>query len=263
MKVRERIGKQAEQVVDLVKELKEEKSYRGVERLVQLIIQTLLDLGIMAITAVGGRTPKSYSEVGELLADLNLLDKEDAKLLKSMAGMRNILVHAYAKVDRAIVTAAAKRIVEDAVRIEEALKAGLKDRVLDPPSYHALQEKLYKVFKGRVKAAFLFGGRAKGYTLKGDYDIAVYFGRSHDLYDLGELAVDVARALDISEEGVDLVDLDSAAPEIRLEALQGKPLYVEDEYVLFELKVRSILELLDMESSFRIIHHNGAKTSSK
>jgi len=251
LKVRERISKQAEQVVHLVKELKEEKSYRGVERLVQLIIQALLDLGIMVTTAVGGRTPKTYSEVGELLADLNLLNEEDAKLLKSMAGMRNILVHAYTAVDRAIVTGAAQRIVEDAVRIEEAIKDGLKDRVLDPPSYHTLCERLRDVFKGRVKAALLFGGRVKGYTLKGDYDIAVYFGRSHSLYDLGELAVDVARALNISEEEVDLVDLDSAAPEIRLEALQGKPLYVEDDYVLFELKVRSILELLDMRSGMR------------
>ena len=248
MKVRERISKQAEQLVELVKELIEEKSYRGVERLVQLIIQALLDLGIMVIAAVGGRTPKTYSEVGELLADLNLLNEEDAKLLKSMAGMRNILVHAYAAVSREIVTTAAKRIVEDAIRIKEAIEDGLKDRALDPPSYHPLQKKLYNVFKGRVKLALLFGGRAKGYRVRGDYDIAVYFGSRHDLYNLGELVVDVARALNIGEEEVDLVDLDSAAPEIKLEALQGKPLYIEDEYVLFELKVRSILELLDMRS---------------
>ena len=118
-------------------------------------------------------------------------------------------------------------------------------------SYHTLFERLRDVFKGRVKAALLFGGRVKGYALKGDYDIAVYFGRSHNLYDLGELVVDVARALNIGEEEVDLVDLDSAAPEIRLEALQGKPLYVEDDYVLFELKVKSILKLLDMRSGLQ------------
>jgi len=38
-------------------------------------------------------------------------------------------------------------------------------------------ECLREVLKGKVKAAVLFGGRAKGYSLKGDYDIAVYFGR--------------------------------------------------------------------------------------
>jgi len=65
---------------------------------------------------------------------------------------------------------------------------------------------------------------AKGYTLKGDYDIAVYFGRNHDLYDLGELVVEVARILNRSKDEIDLVDVDSAVPEIRLEALQGKPL---------------------------------------
>ena len=46
--------------------------------------------------AFGGRTAKRYSKVGELLLKLKALGESDAKLLKSMAGMRNILVHAYA-----------------------------------------------------------------------------------------------------------------------------------------------------------------------
>ena len=200
------------------------------------------------IAALSERTPRRYSEVGELLANLKPLSEEDAKLLKSMAGMRNILVHAYTAVDRGIVTSAASRLMEDAPRIAKAVEAGLKDKTLDPSAYHTLCERLHSVFKGRVKAALLFGGRAKGYSLKGDYDIAVYFGRSHDLYDVGELVVDVAKALNLDEERVNLVDLDSAAPEIRLEALQGKPLFVEDEDTLFELKVRTILELLDIQS---------------
>jgi len=36
---------------------------------------------------------------------------------------------------------------------------------------------LGEVFRGRVKAALLFGGRAKGYHMKADYDIAKYFGK--------------------------------------------------------------------------------------
>jgi hypothetical protein len=94
----------------------------------------------------------------------------------------------------------------------------------------------------------LFGGRAKGYSLKGDYDISVYFGRPHDLYDLGELAVDIAKTLNVDEDKVDIVDLDSAAPEIVLEALEGIPLFVEEDYAIFELKVKAILALLDIRS---------------
>jgi uncharacterized protein YutE (UPF0331/DUF86 family)/predicted nucleotidyltransferase len=248
LRIRERISQQAKQISELAKELKGERSYRGIERLVQLILQALLDLGIMVIAALGGRTPRGYSEVGELLADLNLLDGRDAKILKSMAGMRDILVHAYAEVDRSIVTSAAERIVEDAPRIAEAIEVRLKDKDVDPPSFNALHEKLYDVFKGKVKAALLFGGRAKGYTLKGDYDIAVYFGKTHDLYDLGELAAEIVKALNIDEDNLNLVDLDSAAPEIKLEALQGRPIFVEDDNTLFELKFKAILEFLDTQS---------------
>jgi uncharacterized protein YutE (UPF0331/DUF86 family) len=58
LKIIERIDRQVEQVKELVKELDKERSYRGTERLVQLIIQALLDLGLMVITALGGRAPR-------------------------------------------------------------------------------------------------------------------------------------------------------------------------------------------------------------
>lgn len=251
MKIMERIDQQVKQLTELVKELKSEKSYRGTERLVQLTIQALLDLGVMAISAVGGRTPKVYGEIGALLADLNLLDEKDAKVLKSMAGMRNILVHAYATVDRSLVMGSARKLVKDAPRIARTLKEGLKGKKIDPPALNISKKNLRKVFKGRVKSAFLFGGRTKGYSLKGDYDISVYFGKPHDLYDLGELAVDLAKALNVKEDKVDIVDLDSAAPDIVLEALKGIPLFVEDDYVVFELKVKATLALLDINSGIQ------------
>lgn len=251
MKIMERIDQQVDQITELTKELKSEKSYRGVERLVQLIIQVLLDLGVMAISVVDGRTPKGYSEIGTLLAELGLLDEKDAKVLKSMAGMRNILVHAYAIVDRNLVMSSVSKLIEDAPRIAKSLKEGLKGEKIDPPSLDVLHKNLQEVFKGRVKAAFLFGGKAKGYAFKGDYDISVCFGKPRDLYDLGELVVDLAKALNVEEDKIDIVDLDSAAPEIVLEALKGIPLFVEDDYVVFELKVKATLALLDIKSGIQ------------
>ncbi|MEM2946968.1 MAG: HepT-like ribonuclease domain-containing protein [Candidatus Bathyarchaeia archaeon] len=247
----ERIDQQVNQLTELVKELKSEKSYRGTERLVQLTMQALLDLGVMVISAAGGRTPKGYSEIGTLLAELSLLDEKDAKILKSMAGMRNILVHAYATIDRELVLSSAGKLVEDAPRIAKTLKAELERKKIDPQTLDISHKNLRDVFRGRVKAAFLFGGRAKGYALKGDYDISVYFGKPHDLYDLGELVVDLAKAMNIEEDKIDIVDLDSAAPEIVLEALKGIPLFVEDDYVVFELKVKATLALLDMNGGIQ------------
>ena len=256
MKVIERIDRQVEQVAELVKELERERGYRGTERLVQLVIQALLDLGLMVITALGGRTPKGYSEVGELLSDLGVLGEGDAKLLKSMSGMRNILVHAYATIRRDIVTGSASKLRIDAPRLARTLRGSLEGKVVDPTSRANFEKSLHKVFKGRVKAALLFGGRAKGYSLKGDIDIAVYFGRTHDLYELGELAVDIAKALNVREDQLDVVSLDSATPEMVLEALDGELIYVDDDYTLFELRLRALMEWLDLRSgvqaSFRV-----------
>jgi uncharacterized protein YutE (UPF0331/DUF86 family)/predicted nucleotidyltransferase len=251
LKVTERIDRQANNLTELLKELEKERSYRGIERLVQLVIQALLDLGLMTITALGGKTPTGYSEVGELLSDMGVLGEDDARLLKSMAGMRNILVHAYTTIRRDLITDSSKSLRDDAPRIAKALRDSLKRKAIDPPTPADLPQKLSKVLKSRVSAAILFGGKAKGYSMKGDYDIAVYFGRPHDLYELGELAVDIAKALKVSEDHLDVVSLDSATPEMVLEALNGKPIYVKNDFTLFELKLRALTEWLDIQSGIQ------------
>ena len=251
MKVKERIDRQVDQVTELVKELEKERSYRGTERLVQLTIQALLDLGLMVIAALGGRTPKGYSEVGDLLLDLGALGESDAKPLRSMAGMRNILVHAYATIKRDLITDSSRSLRDDAPKIARALKSGLEGKVVDPPPAADLPGEFSRVFRGRVRAALLFGGRARGYSMKGDYDIAVHFGRPFDLYELGELAIDIAEALKVREDQLDVVSLDSATPEMVLEALDGKPIYVEDDSILFELRLRAFMEWLDLQSGIQ------------
>jgi len=248
LKVAERINSQVDLVHELVRELEAERSYGGTERLVQLAIQALLDLGLMVTSALGGRRPKGYSEVGDLLVDLGALGESDSKLLRSMVGMRNVLVHAYATLKRDTVSDASRSLREDAPRIALALSRSLKGRVLDPPSRGELDESLKKVLEGRVAAALLFGGRAKGYSMKGDYDVAVFFGRPYSLYELGGLVVEVARALRVPEDEVDLLALDSAAPELVLEALEGEVISVNDPYVLFELKLRALMEYLDLRT---------------
>jgi uncharacterized protein YutE (UPF0331/DUF86 family) len=62
--VLERIKKQLSLVEELVEKMETENSYRGLERLIQLTIQALLDLGLMVISALGRQRPKAYSEIG-------------------------------------------------------------------------------------------------------------------------------------------------------------------------------------------------------
>jgi len=242
-------------LMDLVGELRFEKSYRGVERLVQLVIQALLDLGVMLIAALGARKPASYRDVANVLEELGVLPREEAHLLRLMAGLRNVLVHAYARVDRDIVTRAAEDLLSDAPRIAQ-LMLRRAEGIPDPPRQMGLDEellvKLRRVLKGQVKAAFLFGGRAKGYALRGDVDVAVLLGRPYGPYDLGSLVVNIADALGVNEELIDLVVLDKAPPELILEALEGVPVLVEDAMAVFELRTKALREYLDLREAMRL-----------
>lgn len=189
--------------------------------------------------------------MGVLLSDLGVLGEGDARLLRSMAGMRNILVHAYATIKRDLITDSSRSLKVDALRIAKTLRGSLEGKVVDPPSAVDLVEGLSGIFKGKVKAALLFGGRARGYSMKGDYDIAIYFGRTYDLYELGELVVKIADALKVPEDQLDVISLDSATPEMVLEALDGKPIYVDDNYTLFELRLKALMEWLDLRSGIQ------------
>jgi uncharacterized protein YutE (UPF0331/DUF86 family) len=132
--VLERIKKQVGLVEELAGELEAEESYRGLERLIQLTIQALLVLGLMVIAALGHGRPRAYSEIGYLLRELGVLGEENASTLRSMAGLRNILVHAYANVDREKILTFAERLKTDAPGIASTIIRHLESKHIDPPS---------------------------------------------------------------------------------------------------------------------------------
>lgn len=126
MRVRERIKRQVELVEEFTRELEFEKSYRGVERLVQLTIQALLDLGSMIIAVLNAPGPKSYSEIARILRDLGVLGEEDANLLRALADLRNILVHGYAVIDREKIMEFPHRLRSNATRIAHRLLSSVE-----------------------------------------------------------------------------------------------------------------------------------------
>ena len=257
MRVRERIKRQVELVEEFTRELEFEKSYRGIERLVQLTIQALLDLGSMIIAALNAPRPRSYSEIALILRDLGVLGEEDANLLRALAGLRNILVHGYAVIDREKIMEFSRRLRSDATRIANRLLSSVKNSVDPAPLVNevaSVVEKVKSVLAGRVTLAYLFGSRSRGYTLRGDYDIAVYVKNGCDPYELGLLVVEVARVLGVSEEGVDVVCVNSSPPELVYEALSGIPVVVEDPDLALMLKYRALLELLDLEETRRLAY---------
>ena len=71
------------------------------ERHLQVALQAAIDVANHIVAEDSAQTPEDYGSTFVLLADMRVIDAELAGRLRSAAGLRNILVHAYADVDAA------------------------------------------------------------------------------------------------------------------------------------------------------------------
>lgn len=62
-------------------------------------IQVVIDLAMAACVRLGLGSPPTYGDAFRLLADADLLDAELAGRLAQAAAFRNLIVHAYARLD--------------------------------------------------------------------------------------------------------------------------------------------------------------------
>lgn len=107
--VKARIRKVEECVADLQEIRKlparvflENRSIRAAaERLLQVSIQSVLDIGSHIIAERGFREADGYAEIIDILGEEGVLPKRFAARIRGMAGLRNILVHDYLEVDPA------------------------------------------------------------------------------------------------------------------------------------------------------------------
>ena len=197
-----------------------------------------------------GPQPSGYRDVANLLGRHGLLENKDAELMRAMAGLRNVLVHAYVGTNREIVVESSRRLPEDAIRLSNVLLSFARRAINDPTEpVDNLTEKLREVLKDRVKLAFIFG--SKGYDLKGDVDIALYLGRRPDLYEVGFLISDIQESL--GREEIDVIVLDDCDNvSLAYEAIQGKPILGEDADIL-KLKTKIISQYMDYIEKMSVI----------
>lgn len=78
-----------------------EAQHYAVERIFELLVGIASDI-LFHVLAERGLTPGSYREAFQLAAEQGLLPVELAGRLQQAAGMRNILVHMYERIDYAI-----------------------------------------------------------------------------------------------------------------------------------------------------------------
>jgi uncharacterized protein YutE (UPF0331/DUF86 family) len=102
------------------------------EREVEVTIQTLLDIGSYIISSSGWEPPASYGEIGSILSKHGVLEEGDGERLSRLAGLRDVIVHAYADIDYRLLKEHAFRLREDARRILESMVNYMRERGLDP-----------------------------------------------------------------------------------------------------------------------------------
>jgi uncharacterized protein YutE (UPF0331/DUF86 family) len=87
---------------------------RAVERLLTQVVEVSASLCSHVASASGAAAATTYRGAFTEAAAVGLIDDELAARFRSAAGMRNLLVHEYVRVDLALVAAAVPRAREDA-----------------------------------------------------------------------------------------------------------------------------------------------------
>ncbi len=80
---------------------------------IQLSIQSLIDVGNHILSALGENQIEDYSDIIDKLGERNILPSEFAQSIRGMVGLRNILVHEYARLDIKIIYDILQNKLED------------------------------------------------------------------------------------------------------------------------------------------------------
>jgi uncharacterized protein YutE (UPF0331/DUF86 family) len=97
------------------------KIQRILERTLQMMIETCVDIGGHIIADKGFRIPKSYADTFKVLREEKILDSKLVTALEKMAKFRNIVVHHYDEVDAEIVVGIIKNDLPDFMDYKAAI----------------------------------------------------------------------------------------------------------------------------------------------
>jgi len=102
------------------------KIQRIVERTLQIMIETCLDIASHIIADKELRVPTSYSDTLKVLHEEKIVNSELFSALDKMAKFRNVVVHHYDKVDAEIVVGILKKDLKDFMNYKDTIVGFLK-----------------------------------------------------------------------------------------------------------------------------------------
>ena len=117
--------KEYEQIT-VVQYLDDWKIQRIVERTLQMMIETCLDIASHIIADKELRVPMSYSDTFKVLHEEKIVSSELFSALDKMAKFRNVVVHHYEKIDAEIVVSILKKDLKDFEQYKNAIIGLLK-----------------------------------------------------------------------------------------------------------------------------------------
>jgi uncharacterized protein YutE (UPF0331/DUF86 family) len=102
------------------------KVQRIIERTLQMLIETCVDIANHIISEAGMRLPTSYADTFKVLSENNVVDPVLFNALEKMVKFRNIIVHQYEEMDAEVVVLILKEHLIDFQRFKEAILIYLK-----------------------------------------------------------------------------------------------------------------------------------------
>jgi len=97
------------------------KIQRIVDRTLQMMIETCLDVAGHIISDEGFRVPETYADMFKILVENQILEKSQSEPLDRMTKFRNIVVHQYEKVDPTIVIGILRNNLGDFEKYKKAI----------------------------------------------------------------------------------------------------------------------------------------------
>ncbi len=95
---------------------------RFIERNLELAIQQMIDVCKHIVAKLDLRTPTSYADCFEVLAEESLISSDNLQKYKNMARFRNLLIHMYENVSDRVVFDIFKENLEDFYKFSEEIK---------------------------------------------------------------------------------------------------------------------------------------------
>jgi len=214
--------------------------------------QNILDALASLLAEAGLRKPASYSELAEPLLERGYAPGWFAEEVAKVARTSNLLAHAYRRIPREELADVARKALAAAPRLLEELSRMAESLGVDPPLGSKQVAGVLKRHPS-VLAALLFGNRARGSAAEGsDFDIAVLAEQPLTLEELEGIVAELAAALGVPADKVDVVDLQAAPNELLYKVIRdGKLLYASDEERFREWLRRSYIRVLDEEECFK------------